>query len=639
MRSLPAASAWLFAVVVVTLAWTGFANGGFDPPAWGWVALGLGAIGLVGALLRTDVRCSVLQAVFVGGLVLLTAWATVSLAWTSDRTLGVQDVLRDLVYIAAAVTAVLLGARTATTRLLDAVMVAGSIVTAYSLATRFFPDRLGVYSNPLGPGRLFNPLGYWNGQGMLAVITLLLLAGVATSRRRPILRAAAAAVMPIAALDLLFTLSRGSVLALGVGVVAWLAIDPNRLRTSAWLWVCVPWTLVAVWHTDAARTLFGSKYGLVSASTGHRLAWQVLLLAAFAAAAVYLAAFVEGRWHPSMTVRRVYIGSQVGVLIAAAVVAVSVYGTPPQMAHSLRQALEGPSTQAQDPARLLSLSLDDRSPIWRAAWDDARAHPLRGSGIGSFQQYWYEHRSVAADTDAAHSAYLEAFAELGIVGLVVLTATLIAPLMAGIRARRHPAVPAAVGVYVAYLFHTGIDWDWLLPALTMAALFTACALLSADTEPQPALHRSSQWILAGTGVVVAVIATFGLLGNRDLSAADAAAGRGDFRAAAAEARSAARWQPWSYLPWLTIASAERAQDDANAAEQAYRTAIRRDGGNWDAWFGLATISSGHSRLESLRTARRLNPLSTQIAVFCLHDPEPGCDGLSQLRDSAKTGPG
>ena len=101
-------------------------NGGFDAPAWGWVALGLGAIGLVAALLRPDARCSVLQAAFVGGLVLLTAWAAVSLAWTSDRTLGVQDVLRDLVYVAAAVVAILLGGRASTSRLLDAVLLAGS---------------------------------------------------------------------------------------------------------------------------------------------------------------------------------------------------------------------------------------------------------------------------------------------------------------------------------------------------------------------------------------------------------------------------------------------------------------------------------------------------------------------------------
>ena len=173
-----------------------------------------------------------------------------------------------------------------------------------------------------------------------------------------------------------------------------------------------------------------------------------------------------------------------------------------------------------------------------------------------------------------------------------------------------------------------MDWDWLLPALTLAALFTACALLSADAESQPAIHRSAQWVLAGTGLAVALVATFGLIGDRQLSAAYAAAGRGDFSTAVVDARSTARWQPWSYLPWLTIGSAERALDKPTAARHAYRTAVNRDHGRWDAWFGLASISSGHPRTESLRTARRLNPLSPQIARFCRHDPEPGCQGIA-----------
>ena len=129
--------------------------------------------------------------------------------------------------------------------------------------------------------------------------------------------------MPLAALDLLFTLSRGSVIALGMGVVAWLVVDPNRLRTSAWLWIWVPWTVVAVWHTHSVRALFGSRFGLASAPSGHRLAWQVLVLAALGAGAVYAAALVEARWRPSAFVRRSYAASQVGVLVAAAAVALA----------------------------------------------------------------------------------------------------------------------------------------------------------------------------------------------------------------------------------------------------------------------------------------------------------------------------
>ena len=319
------------------------------------------------------------------------------------------------------------------------------------------------------------------------------------------------------------------------------------------------------------------------------------MLAALGAGAVYAAALVEARWRPSVSVRRSYAASQVGVLVAAAAVAVAAYGTPPQMAHSLRQAFDAPNTHAVDSTRLLSLSLADRTRLWSAAWADGKSHMLRGGGIGSFEQYWFKTPQRPPPTPTPHTAPIwKRSPSWGLAGCSVLATTLLTPLVAGIRARRHPGVPAAIGAYVAYLVHTGVDWDWLLPALTLAALFTACALLSADAESQPAIHRSAQWVLAGTGLVVALVATFGLIGNRQLSAAYAAAGRGDFSTAVVDARSAARWQPWSYLPWLTIGSAERALDNPTAARHAYQTAVKRDRGRWDAWFGLASISSGQS---------------------------------------------
>ena len=45
-------------------------------------------------------------------------------------------------------------------------------------------------------------------------------------------------------------------------------------------------------------------------------------------------------------------------------------------------------------------------------------------------------------------------------------------------ARRHPLVPGAAGAYAAYLVHTGVDWDWELPAVTLAGLLCGAAILS-----------------------------------------------------------------------------------------------------------------------------------------------------------------
>ena len=66
---------------------------------------------------------------------------------------------------------------------------------------------------------------------------------------------------------------------------------------------------------------------------------------------------------------------------------------------------------------------------------DVSDHPLLGSGAGSFDDYWLEHRSFPAYVRDAHNLYLETAAELGIVGLALLPMALGTPLVAAVRGR------------------------------------------------------------------------------------------------------------------------------------------------------------------------------------------------------------
>jgi len=79
----------------------------------------------------------------------------------------------------------------------------------------------------------------------------------------------------------------------------------------------------------------------------------------------------------------------------------------------------------------------------------------------------------------AHSLYLETLGEVGIAGSVLLGAALAPPLVAGARARRDPLALAALAAYAAWLVHAALDWDWELPAVTLAALACAGAVLVA----------------------------------------------------------------------------------------------------------------------------------------------------------------
>ena len=130
-----------------------------------------------------------------------------------------------------------------------------------------------------------------------------------------------------------------------------------------------------------------------------------------------------------------------------------------------------------------------RSAYWRAAMSDARAHPLIGSGAGSFDDYWNRHRTVDVGVQDAHSLYLETLAELGLVGFVLLVGVLVPPLVVIGATRSDPDVAIAAAGYVAFLVHAGLDWDWEMPATTLTGLASAAALLVAARPSSPGRVR------------------------------------------------------------------------------------------------------------------------------------------------------
>jgi O-antigen ligase len=133
----------------------------------------------------------------------------------------------------------------------------------------------------------------------------------------------------------------------------------------------------------------------------------------------------------------------------------------------------------------------DRPAYWRVALEDARTHVVVGSGAGTFDDFWYAHRPRALSVRDAHSLYVETLAELGPVGLLFLLAALLPPLAAAVAARSNPAAVAAAGGYATFLVHAGLDWDWEMPATTLAALACGAALLAA-ARPSPGSRSSKR---------------------------------------------------------------------------------------------------------------------------------------------------
>jgi O-antigen ligase len=127
---------------------------------------------------------------------------------------------------------------------------------------------------------------------------------------------------------------------------------------------------------------------------------------------------------------------------------------------------------------------EPRSSYYRVAWHEYVAHPLLGSGAGTFGRYWLHSGRVIRWGGAldAHSLYLEMLAELGPIGLCLVLGVFLYPLRRVIGQRGLPAVPAAAGAAAAFLVHAGLDWDWELPAVVVAGLACCAVVAFADAD-------------------------------------------------------------------------------------------------------------------------------------------------------------
>jgi hypothetical protein len=265
---------------------------------------------------------------------------------------------------------------------------------------------------------------------------------------------------------------------------------------------------------------------------------------------------------------------------------------------------------------LFSFSGSRRATVWRHAWHDAEAHPVLGSGAGTFEIWYLRHRTNGFKVVDAHSLYLEVLAEVGPVGLALLLVALLTPLVAAVRARHRPTTAIAAGAYVAFLVHAGVDWDWEIPAVTLAGLLCGASLLIAARNEQKALRLvRPRYALAGLAIVVAAISVVGLLGNMPAASAGKAIRTENWADAKSAARKEIRWAPWSADGWRRLGQSKVGANRLRAGVRDLRAAIRKDPQNWDRWFDLALATTGAEQRRALERALALNPHSPEIAEF------------------------
>jgi hypothetical protein len=583
------------------VAGLGAANGGYFPSEWGIAILGFVLVAVT-VLLVLDVPVpSARESAFVAGLAAFAAWAALSSLWSAGAGGPILEGERAILYVAAAAAViVVLRSGASAEALLGGVVAGTAILCLQALATRLLPADVGSYDPSTGfplPGAL----GYSNALGVLVAAASLLAVGFAAHRGVAV-RAAGAVALVILLPTLYFTYSRGAVAALAAGGVIQAVLDPRRARLLASALLLGSPALVGV---VLARRFAGSTSGGsvdAAQAAGQRLALVLVALAILAVAAAVALSYGE---------RRVRLPERAGaVLVTAAAVGVLVVTVA--LAGSLGRSGSTPEATVDLDGGLVSVSSSNRADYWRVAWRMVRAEPLSGMGAASWEARWLRERPVPFHTRDAHNLYLETLAELGPVGLALLLVTLALPFFALRVARLLPLRPAAGAALAAILLHAGVDWDWEIPVVIVAALFCAGVLLTSTGEERPArlTGRRRAWVLAWALPLLA-IALVAHVGNRAARASGDAAAQGDARAALEQARRAISWAPWSEQPWELRGEAELLLRDEIAARASLERALELNRTSWSAWLDLAAAERGRHRAHALEQVLRLNPLSPE----------------------------
>jgi hypothetical protein len=575
----------LAALGVFTLVATlGFDSGGYAATAWGWSTFAVLAVlaVLIARGIETPGRTAML---FVGSLAVLALWTALSVLWSSHVSASVLEVQRTFLYVGAAALFVLAGRRNG---LLAGVLGAATLLCGYGLANWLLGNpEVPASADPQAAERLSEPIGYANGVAILAAIGLLLAVGFTARASRTYGAAAAAATAPLFAATLYFTFGRGAWLALAVGLSVAVAVGPGRLQLAATgLALAAP----AAFAVVAAHLLGASAW----------LAALVSLSCALALVVPYLLRSAEARYRPSLRVRQTFAATLIALpVVVVAAVLIRLGG--PAAAYDSFKAAPAP-THGDVQGRVFSLSGSNRADYWHVAWRVYEDHPTLGAGAGTYSRSWLRERPVPQPVQDAHSLYLETLAELGPIGLALLLIALAAPFAAP----RSWWTPVALAPYVAFLAHAAQDWDWELPAVTVAAL--ACATAPITSSDGRRIPR----FLAIVPAALCLLVVPAFLGNRAAAEAESAYDRGKWRDAEDAARSARSLQPWSPEPWRLLGEAQLAEGALVPARSSFRKGLAEDRDEWELWLDLGLASEGRARRSAFEQAARLNPLSPEL---------------------------
>jgi O-Antigen ligase len=629
--ALRAAGPWLAqaGLPFLLIAYLGLREGGYDDIVRGEMGVAVWWIVLLGAAVGALPVGRLGRGAWValGLLAAFAAWTAIGISWSESAERSMAEVGRVAALLGVYVLAVSVqggdGLRRTVGGVAAGIALIGSIALLSRLQPSWFPALDTPQFLPESEARLHYPLAYWNGLGAFCAIGIPLLLALATAARHLLARALAVAAVPVLALAMFFTLSRGATLVVVVALLVLLALHPRRLALAAYGAVAAAGSAVLVFAADQRGELVdGLLTGTAGSQGDEMLAMTIVVCLGIGLIATAVALADRHGIVARPTVPRRTPAILAGLALAAVVAAI-VAGVPGELSDAWEDFKE-PTVPTAASERFDSTGGSGRYQFWETALEANSTDPLIGIGAGTYEYFWAREGTLPTFVRDAHSLYFETLAELGIVGLVLVLGVVASPFVIGIRRRRalgpsqRALLAGALAGCAAFAIAAGIDWAWELTVLPVTFLLLAAAAIGRPedeaanaAEPGRQLRsRAVFGVLAVAGIVVVAIPMVGVDAVRD---SQANVRSQDLSAALGDARSAEDIEPYAATPALQQALVLELQGDLDGAIEAAKTATRAEPTNWRTWLTasrLAALSGDYEgAILAYRFARELNPRS------------------------------
>jgi tetratricopeptide (TPR) repeat protein len=369
-----------------------------------------------------------------------------------------------------------------------------------------------------------------------------------------------------------------------------------------------------------------------AASIGRPIVLQLVLLSLAAGVVWALAAPLTVRANQAVARlprRPIAIAAAALAAVAVALAAAPVAATVERQWDSFVNLQADFDAEASAP-RLIS-GTGFRYDYWRVAWEAFTDKPVAGVGAGNYAVPYYQLRRTGEDVRQPHSMFLQALAELGAVGALLLLAFVGAVGVAVVRRRRDGsdaerlATGAAITMAVVWLAHASVDWLHLLPGVVAVALLSAAILVrpvgevapTAEPRPRRPVLRIVSVVAILFGVTVAGLTlSRQLLSEHFRGEAQAALDADNPVDALEQANRALRLAPESNTTRIVKAAALARLGEGRLAEGVLEEAVRREPRNFLPRVLLGDLAVRQGNMDEAKalygSALRLNPRDLQL---------------------------